>query len=161
MIEREIHMSNLPILPTISTTFIVLSAITVAIGWAQIKQRKIEKHRRTMTLAAVFAVIFFVIYASRTIFIGNTSFGGPDDIKIFYTVFLIFHITLATIGAVFGIISLYTGYKNKLDRHRKLGPVTSVIWFFTGITGVAVYLLLYVIYEGGETTSVIKAILGT
>lgn len=154
-------MSNLPILPTISTTFIVLSAITVAIGWAQIKQRKIDQHRKTMTLAGIFAIIFFVIYASRTIFIGNTSFGGPDDIKIYYTVFLIFHITLATIGAVLGIISLYTGYKNKLERHRKLGPVTSIIWFFTGITGVAVYLLLYVFYKGGETTSVIKAILGT
>ncbi|NKE05407.1 MULTISPECIES: DUF420 domain-containing protein [Mesobacillus] len=154
-------MSNLPILPTISTTFIVLSAITVAIGWAQIKQRKIDQHRKTMTLAGVFAIIFFVIYASRTIFIGNTSFGGPEDIKIYYTLFLIFHITLATIGAVLGIISLYTGYKNRLERHRKLGPVTSVTWFFTGITGVAVYLLLYVFYEGGETTSVIKAILGT
>lgn len=154
-------MSNLPILPTISTTFIVLSAITVAIGWAQIKQRKIDQHRKTMTLAGIFAIIFFIIYASRTIFIGNTSFGGPDDIKIYYTVFLIFHITLATVGAVLGIISLYTGYKNKLERHRKLGPITSVTWFFTGITGVAVYLLLYVFYKGGETTSVIKAILGT
>lgn len=154
-------MSNLPILPTISTTFIVLSAITVAIGWVQIKQKKIDKHRVTMTLAGIFATIFFVIYATRTIFIGNTSFGGPDDIKIYYTLFLIFHISLATTGAVLGIISLYSGYKNKLERHRKFGPITSVTWFFTGITGVAVYLLLYVFYKGGETTSVIKAILGT
>lgn len=151
---------SLPILPTISTAFIVLSAITVAIGWYQIKQRKIETHKKTMTLAGIFAVIFFVIYASRTIFIGNTAFGGPDDIKIYYTVFLIFHITLATVGAVFGITSLVTGYKGLFERHRKLGPITSIIWFFTGITGLAVYLLLYVFYHGGETTSVIKAILG-
>lgn len=154
-------MNSLPLLPTISTAFIVLSAIAVAIGWVQIKQRKIETHRKTMTIAAVFALIFFIIYASRTIFIGNTAFGGPDDIKIYYTVFLIFHITLSTTGAVFGIISLVTGYKNNLKLHRKLGPITSIIWFFTGITGVAVYLLLYVFYHGGETTSVIKAILGT
>lgn len=151
---------SLPILPTISTTFIVLSAITVAIGWAQIKQRKIEAHKKTMTLAAIFALIFFIIYESRTIFIGNTSFGGPDDIKIYYTIFLIFHITLATSGAVLGIISIITGYKNKLTTHRKLGPITSIVWFFTAITGVAVYLLLYVFYKGGETTSLIKAILG-
>ncbi|MEO2075206.1 MAG: DUF420 domain-containing protein [Bacillus sp. (in: firmicutes)] len=153
-------MNSLPILPTISTSFIVLSAITVAIGWWQIKQRKIEAHKKTMFFAAIFALIFFIIYASRTIFIGNTSFGGPDDIKIYYTVFLVFHITLATVGAVFGIVSLTTGYKNNLALHRKLGPVTSIIWFFTGITGVAVYLLLYVFYRGGETTSMIKAILG-
>jgi putative membrane protein len=153
-------MNSLAILPTISTSFIVLSAITVAIGWWQIKQRKIEAHKKTMFLAAIFALIFFIIYASRTIFIGNTAFGGPDNLKIYYTIFLIFHIFLATTGAVFGIVTLYTGYKNNLTKHRKLGPVTSVIWFFTAITGVAVYLLLYVFYTGGETTSTIKAILG-
>ncbi|KAB2337382.1 DUF420 domain-containing protein [Cytobacillus depressus] len=151
---------SLPILPTISTTFIVLSAITVAIGWSQIRQRNIEAHKKSMMLAAVFAVIFFIIYASRTVFIGNTAFGGPDSIKIYYTIFLIFHITLATIGAIFGIVTLITGFKNNLSKHRKLGPITSIIWFFTAITGVAVYLLLYVFYHGGETTSVIKAILG-
>lgn len=153
-------MNTIPILPTISTSFIVLSAITVAIGWWQIKQRKIEAHKKTMIFAAIFALIFFIIYASRTIFIGNTSFGGPENIKIYYTIFLIFHITLATTGAVFGITNLVTGYKNNLSIHRKIGPITSFIWFFTAITGVAVYLLLYVFYKGGETTSVIKAILG-
>lgn len=151
---------SLPVLPTISTTFIVLSAVMVAIGWSLIRKRKINAHKKAMTVAGIFAIIFFVIYASRTIFIGNTSFGGPEDIKIYYTIFLIFHITLATVGAVLGIISLVTGFKNKLSIHRKLGPVTSIVWFFTGITGVAVYLLLYVLYPGGESTSVIKAILG-
>jgi putative membrane protein len=151
---------NVPILPTISTAFIVLSAVSVAVGWYLIKQRNIEAHQKAMLTAAVFAVIFFVVYASRTVFVGNTAFGGPDHIKVYYTVFLIFHITLATVGAVFGIITLISGYKNNLSKHRKLGPVTSLIWFFTAITGVAVYYLLYIQYKGGETTSVFKAILG-
>lgn len=151
---------GLPILPTISTTFIVLSAILVAIGWVLIVKRKIEAHKKVMFAAGVAAVIFFIIYASRTLFIGNTAFGGPEELKIYYTFFLIFHITLATTGAVFGIISLWTGYKNNMKVHRRIGPISSIIWFFTAITGVMVYLLLYVIYEGGETTSVFKAILG-
>ncbi|MCJ8006144.1 DUF420 domain-containing protein [Lederbergia wuyishanensis] len=149
-----------PLLPTISTACIVISAILVAIGWGKIRKRDIDGHQKVMTLAAIFALIFFIIYSSRTVFVGNTSFGGPDEYKIFYTVFLIFHVTLATIGAVLGIISLVTGFKDKLSIHRKLGPITSIVWFCTGFTGVIVYLLLYVIYKGGTTTSLIKAILG-
>ncbi|MFC7685536.1 DUF420 domain-containing protein [Ureibacillus sp. GCM10028918] len=151
---------SVPILPTISTTFIVISAVLVAIGWGLIYKKKIEAHKKVMVAAGVSALIFFIIYASRTIFIGNTSFGGPDDIKQYYTFFLIFHIILATVGAVFGVVSIMTGLKTKLSIHRKIGPITSIIWFFVAITGVAVYLLLYVIYHGGETTSLIKAILG-
>lgn len=151
---------SIPILPTISTACIVISAALVAIGWGKIKKREIESHQKTMMAAAVFAVIFFAIYSTRTVFIGNTSFGGPDELKLFYTIFLFFHITLATAGAVLGIISLWTGYKDRRQVHRKIGPFTSVVWLGSGITGVIVYLLLYVIYQGGETTSLIKAILG-
>lgn len=151
---------GVPVLPTISTGFIVLSAILVAIGWSLIKKRNIEAHKKVMLAAGVSALLFFLIYATRTVFIGNTSFGGPDNVKIYYTLFLFFHIFLATVGAVFGIVSISTGLKKKNSTHSKIGPITSIIWFFTAITGVAVYLLLYIIYKGGETTSVIKAIIG-
>lgn len=146
--------------PTVSTAFIVLSAICVAIGWYFIKQKKIETHKKLMLTAAVFAVIFLTIYLTRTIFIGNTSFGGPDNLKSFYHTFLIFHIILATVGGVLGLRTIYLGLKDLLDKHRKLGPITSIIWFFTAITGVTVYVLLYVLYPGGETTSMIRAIFG-
>lgn len=151
---------SLPLLPTISTLFIVISAVLVAIGWGLIAKRKIEAHKKVMVAAGVAALIFFIIYASRTIFIGNTAFGGPEDVKGYYTFFLIFHISLATVGAVFGITSIVSGLKTNLKLHKKIGPITSIIWFFVGITGVMVYLLLYVFYKGGETTSVFKAILG-
>ncbi|RCW70827.1 DUF420 domain-containing protein [Saliterribacillus persicus] len=149
------------LLPTISTFFIIVSAIFVAIGWVFITKNKFAAHKKAMLSAAVSALIFFVIYLSRTIFIGNTSFGGPEDLKIYYTVFLIFHIILATTGAIFGVVTITLAFKRKIKKHRKIGPVTSVIWFFTAITGVMVYLLLYVFYDGGETTSLLKAILGT
>ena len=110
-----------------------------------------------MLWAAIFALTFFIIYASRTIFIGNTAFGGPDSVKIYYTIFLVFHINLATIGGVLGLIQIILAFKDKFNIHRKIGPIASIIWFFTAITGVAVYILLYVLYPGGETTSLIKS----
>ncbi len=153
---------GVPILPTISTTCIVISAILIAIGWRLIWKREINKHKKNVMLAAaaVFALTFFLIYASRTIFIGNTAFGGPASIKKYYTIFLFFHINLATIGGVLGLVQIITAFKDKYNVHRKFGPFASVIWFCTAITGVAVYLLLYVLYPGGETTSLIKATFG-
>ncbi|WP_343753760.1 DUF420 domain-containing protein [Lentibacillus halophilus] len=151
----------MPFLPTISTFFIVTSAVLVAIGWILIVNNKPKAHKRTMLSGAVSALLFFIIYVSRTAFIGNTSFGGPDDIKIYYTIFLIFHIFLATTGAVFGVVTITLALKRKISIHRKIGPITSIIWFCSAITGVAVYLLLYIIYDGGETTSMLKAILGS
>lgn len=149
------------LLPLISTIFIVISAIYVAIGWRQIIKNEKAKHKRSMIIAAISALCFLTIYVSRTILIGNTSFGGPDHLKIYYTIFLIFHIFLSTTGAIFGVTTIVLVRKGNVTRHRKLGPITSIIWFFSAATGVLVYLLLYVFYSGGETTSLIKAILGT
>lgn len=148
------------IFPMVSTTFIAISAILVAIGWRLIIKKKREAHEKTMIAAAIAALIFFIIYSSRTIFIGNTSWGGPDNLKTIYLVFLLFHIVLATVAAVFGITTLTLAFRKKFARHRKWGRVTATIWFATAITGITVYILLYQLYPGGHTKPIIDAIFG-
>lgn len=130
----------------------------VAFGWAQIAKRNIEKHRKFMMAAAVFATLFFIVYVSRTALLGNTEFGGPHGVKVFYLIFLLFHIVLATVGGIMGLITIRWGLKNELAKHRKIGPITSIVWFCTAITGLTVYLLLYWIYPGGETKPLLDAI---
>ncbi|WP_284643657.1 DUF420 domain-containing protein [Paenibacillus silviterrae] len=152
---------NLPILPTISTSFIVISAVFVAFGWYQIVKGNRETHQKLMLWGAFFAIAFFLIYASRTVFVGNTSFGGPESLKLAYHLFLFFHITLATVAAVFGITTLIFAFNKKFAKHRRIGKITTVVWLLTAPTGVVVYTLLYVLYPGGATKPVIDAILGT
>src|SRR5699024_11222734 len=112
----------MPFLPTISTLFIVISAVLVAIGWRLIVKGKPKAHKKTMNSAAISALAFFVIYVSRTIFIGNTSFGGQEDIAVYYTIFLIFHIILATTGAIIGVATLTFALKRNIRIHRKISP---------------------------------------
>ncbi|SIR36114.1 putative membrane protein [Paenibacillus sp. RU4T] len=155
-----ISLDKYTIFPTISTFFIVLSAILVAIGWNLAIKRRLESHKKMMLAGAVAALIFFIIYSSRTLVIGNTDWGGPDSLKPYYLVFLLFHIVLATVAAVFGITTIVLGYKQKFARHRRIGRFTSVIWFITAITGTAVYILLYLMYPGGHTKPVFHVIFG-
>src|SRR5690554_6309985 len=99
------------ILPTISTSCIAISAILVAIGWRLIIRGKREQHRRVMLTAAGFALTFFIVYMTRTAVFGNISFGGPDYLKLPYLIFLWTHIVLATVSAVFGIVTITLGLR--------------------------------------------------
>jgi putative membrane protein len=148
------------LLPTISTLFIVISAIFVGFGWYNIIRGNRDTHMKLMVTGAIFALAFFIIYVSRTLFEGNTSFGGPDSLKLPYHLFLYFHISLATIGGVLGLITLWLAYKKKFFKHKKFGRVAAIVWLLTAPTGVAVYILLYIMYPGGQTKPVIDAIFG-
>lgn len=57
----------MPLLPTLSTFFIVLSAVLVAIGWVLIAKNKRAGHKKVMVAGAISALTFFIIYVSRTI----------------------------------------------------------------------------------------------
>jgi putative membrane protein len=148
------------VLPTISTLFIVISAIFVGFGWYHIVKGHRETHQKLMVTGAIFALAFFIIYMSRTLFQGNTAFGGPESLKLPYHLFLFFHITLATVGGVLGLITLWLAYKQRFLKHKRVGRVAAVVWLLTAPTGVAVYVLLYILYPGGQTKPVIDAIFG-
>lgn len=149
-------------LPLISTCFIVISAILVAIGWYQIIRGRREKHQSYMLAGAVFALLFFIIYMSRTIFVGNTALSesAPEWVQDAYYVFLLFHILLAAVSAVFGIVTLLLAFRKAFARHRKWGKWTAALWLCTAPTGVMVYVILYELYPGGHTKPVLDVILG-
>ena len=144
--------------PGVSTLFIAISGVLVAIGWRQIIQKKREAHQKTMFWAAITAILFFIFYISRTLFVGSTTWGGPEELKPYYLIFLFFHIFMATIGAVFGITTLTLGYKAKFAKHRKWGRITAIIWFISASTGILVYLLLYIMFPGGHTDSLFNSL---
>src|SRR5699024_6998116 len=124
------------ILPLLSTIMIATSATFVVIGWRLMLKGEEKKHKKAMITAAYVVLVCFVLYICRTVFIATPSFGGSHSVKIYYVIFLIFDIILSTIGAVFAIVTLRLGFIDSRAKHRKLGPITSVIWLFSAITGV-------------------------
>lgn len=142
----------------ISTSFTVLSAILMAIGWRLIRQGRREEHRRMMLASAACALMFFILYVTRTLAYGSMPFGGPDSLKVFYLVFLLIHIVFATVSAVLGIVTITLGLKGSFPRHRLFGRTTATIWFITAVTAVVTYVLLYVLYPAENTTNLWDAI---
>lgn len=148
------------IVPAFNEACIVISAILMAIGWVYIRRGNIQTHRRLMLTSVAFAALFFITYVLKTVLIGDTLFGGPQSWRGFYYAFLQTHSFLATVAAILGIITLVYAFREKFTTHRKFGPWTAVTWFITAITGVSVFLMLYVIFPPGETTNLFRAWLG-
>lgn len=148
------------ILPVISTSCVMISAILVAFGWYHIRKGRRKTHQRLMVAAAICAVLFFTIYSLRTIIFGSAPFNGPDSLRLFYLVFLLFHIVLSTVAAVLGILTVVYAVKGTFLKHKRLGRTTAVIWFCTAVTGFTVFMLLYVLYPAEETTNLWNAIFG-
>ncbi|MBX6395384.1 MAG: DUF420 domain-containing protein [Alicyclobacillaceae bacterium] len=148
------------VVPYINEACILLSAASAAVGWYLIRRKRVEAHRRAMTLSVVLAAAFFLSYAFKTVLIGDTTFGGPVQWRFAYQVFLQIHSVLATVAAVLGFIALRFAFQGRFGSHKKIGPWAATVWFVTAATGLMVFLLLYVIYEPGPTMNMFRTWFG-
>lgn len=148
------------ILPQINEAFMLASAGCVALGWRAIRTRRIHRHRRLMLTGSVLGALFFVSYVVKTLLVGDTEYGGPVGLKLPYMAFLQVHVTLATVAAVLGVLTLRWALRRRFNRHRRVAPWTAVLWFVAAGSGLVVYLLLYVVFPPGPTTNVLKAVVG-
>lgn len=144
-------------LPYINEAFILSSAVTMAFGWWQIRRKNVQAHKRLMLTSVVLAALFFIGYLLKTVLVGDTSFGGPAGLKVPYQIFLQVHTILATVGAILGLVALRLVYKRSMRSHAKVGRVAVPVWFITAISGLAVFLLLYVIFPPGPTVHMFRA----
>lgn len=129
------------------------SAGFVAAGWYQIRHHRVHRHRRFMLIGAALGAAFFVSYVSASFIIGDTYFGGPQSVSLPYQVFLQVHVMLATAAAVLGVITLRLAWRARFSRHRRVAPWTAVSWMVAAGTGLVVFLLLFVIYPPGPSTT--------
>ena len=97
-----------------------------------------------MLSAFVVSVLFLVSYLVYHYSAGHVRYGGAGFIRIFYLGILFSHIVLAAIVPFLALGTLYFAFRGRFDRHRRLARVTLPVWLYVSVTGVIVYLMLYV-----------------
>lgn len=146
----------------IGITFVILSAILAWSARYYINKKRPFIHMILNVTAVVFLYIFLSFYLLNYITGGVYSYGGTGLSVIFYYLFLIIHI----IGAAsLGILCTYLVVRSLLrfdnsqetewkkfpfekeyrPLHKKIGRINDWLWLFTAFSGVAVYLMLYVL----------------
>ena len=133
-------------LPTINAILNGLSAVFLVIGYVHIRSGKPFKHKIFMIGAFSISVVFLICYLIYHYQVGSVGFKGQGFIRPIYFIILISHTILAALVPPLAIIALYRAFKGQFAKHKKIARWTFPIWLYVSITGVMVYLMLYVFY---------------
>jgi len=136
-------------LPLINAGLNGLSALLLMAGLVFILRGRKTAHQRCMVSALVVSTVFLGCYLYHKIVVVrgvNTPFRGPAALKPVYLTMLISHILLAMAIVPLALRTFWFGWKGKIESHRRLARWTWPLWMYVSVTGVFVYLVLYVIW---------------
>lgn len=135
--------SPLAWLAPLNTALILVSGISVLAGYACIRARRVDWHRRFMLVACGFAAGFLVVYGVRWALLGSKPFEGTGWIRAVYLAVLSSHVVLAAVLAPMAAVTLWRAWHGQFDAHRKLARRTLPVWLYVAASGWVVYWMLY------------------
>ncbi len=139
-------------LPVVNASLNGLSAILLSLGYAAIRRGDKTRHRNCMVAAFITSVLFLLCYLTYHGYIayvlhkGPTVFRDPSWFRPIYLVILLTHTVLAAVIVPLILITLNHARKQRFEQHRKIARWTWPLWMYVSVTGVVIYLLLYVIF---------------
>ena len=131
-------------LPTLNAILNGISAIFLGIGFYQIKHKNIATHKKMMLSALVASLLFLISYVIYHYEVGSVPYPYHDWTRPLYFAILIPHVILAAVMGPFIIALVWFAFHEKFDRHRRLAHWVWPVWMFVSLSGIAVYLMLYV-----------------
>ena len=134
-------------IPTLNAALNATATVLIMTGFVLIKRKKIEAHRACMLTAGVVSALFLVGYVTHKILIRgvHTPFGGESPaLRAFYYTMLLTHIVLAIAIAYLVPRTFLFAIKGNIESHRRWAKFTFPIWLYVSVTGVLVYMFLYV-----------------
>ncbi len=130
-------------LPAVNATLNAISGLLLLVGFALIRARRIDLHRKFMIAAFVASSLFLVCYIVYHAQVGSVRFTRHGFVRPLYFTILVTHVTLAAVVLPLAILTLSRGLSAKYQLHRRIARWTFPVWLYVSVTGVLVYILLY------------------
>ena len=132
-------------LPTLNALLNATSGVLLTAGYLMVRRGRIEAHRRCMLAACTASVLFLISYVIYHLNVGSVPYTGQGASRVFYFAVLISHIILAATIGPLAIITVTHALRERIDRHRRIARWTLPIWLYVSVTGIIVYVMLYVL----------------
>ena len=137
--EGLIDVSGLPLVNSVLNG---ITTILLVFAFIAIKNKNIELHKKLNLTAFGTSAMFLVTYVIYHWFKAGPKTYSGEFTTIYYFI-LISHIILAAIILPMALITLYRGWQNQIQQHRKIAKITFPLWLYVSVTGVLIYLMLY------------------
>ena len=133
-------------LPLLNARLNGLSTIMIIAGLIFIKAEKKQAHIVAMLGALLTSVLFLASYVTYHIQKAGhvTVFTEPGWPKALYYFILATHVPLAALTVPLVLMTIIPAFRARFDRHRRMAKITFPVWLYVSVTGVLVYLMLYV-----------------
>lgn len=133
-------------LPLINASLNGLSTLFIILGLCFIKTERKLAHTVCMVTALITSAAFLACYLTYHFLKEGhvTRFTHPGWPKTLYFIILGTHTPLAVAVLPFIILAVIRALQARYEAHRKWAKIAAPIWLYVSVTGVLVYLMLYV-----------------
>ena len=121
------------------------SAIFITSGRLAIAFRHVRVHRALMVAAFLTSAIFLASYLTRVALTGTHRDPHHGAVHIAYMAVLLTHMVLAVVVVPLVLRTLWLAYRGRFEQHRRIARWTFPVWLYVSVTGVVVYVMLYVL----------------
>jgi protein SCO1/2/putative membrane protein len=142
-LARGITSATSP-LPTVNAVLNSTAALLLVLGMIAIKRGRRERHALCMRAAFLVSVAFLVSYVTYHLQGNEVRFEGRGVARVAYLVLLVTHVLGAIVNLPLVLRTLWLAHKGRWEAHKKWARWTLPLWLYVSVTGVAVYLVLYV-----------------
>lgn len=138
-LEGALDVSFLPLVNAVLNS---VTAILLIIGYVLIRKKNRTRHKTVMLSSFGTSTAFLVSYVIYHWFKSGPKLYTENFSELYYFI-LITHIVLAMVIVPLALITLYRGWSNQFQKHRKIAKITLPLWLYVSVTGVLLYIMLY------------------
>ena len=131
-------------LPVVNATLNAIATCFIVSGIILIKKGNKRAHALCMITALIISAAFLTCYLIYHYSYPTTKFTHEGWPKIIYFIILFTHIPLAMLSLPMIILTVIPAIRRKFEKHKRFAKWTYPVWLYVSVTGVLVYLMLYV-----------------
>lgn len=136
---------DVSILPTVNACLNFTAFIFLTLGFVAIKKGDRKLHQQMMAGALIASSLFLMSYITyHMLHPGVTRYQKEGIARIIYFFILGTHTPLAALIVPFCIAAVYQAVKGNFEKHKKITRWLWPVWMYVSLTGVVIYLMLYI-----------------